>query len=388
MQMNKLMALTLLLTGMVGCLRMQTPDDDRWPCNGTADCVDGKECYSSYQNYSYKSFCAAKGYCEVQGDCVSGKGCLDNECVDVECSATEWAACGAFGCDLTTYTCNEHCRGDVDCASGNLCIDNVCIEPECRADSLGKCDAGYGCDVYKGKCLTACSDDTDCAGAYRCDRSARCVPRSATLQACSVSCGAGEICDGNLQCVKQTTVCDASSCADACCPLAQPDTFVCVEECSLFAGRHACQWNAQCASGFCVSGECTMEGLGQPGAVCTQGSECASSSCCVRNGPSEGMCSDETACNPPAAEFCESNSECVSEDCFGAFCYVPCGTNDDCFPILDGTSTFCVRPSDRIDTMCLHECLDDSDCVRPGGSLYGTCKLFLTSGGYRNLCDP
>jgi hypothetical protein len=316
------------------------------------------------------SSCALGSACVVDADCrndscVAGTcaeaGCTDGvhnqDESDVDCGGAICAACPAgLGCDS-----DSDCEGDLFCAPGDAsCSPQSCADAIQSGSELGV-DCGGDCPGCPEG--TACTSDADCASgvcgdsgscsAPRCDDGVRNQEELDVdcAGSCAADCGTGQRCQQASDCTSR--VCGSVGCAAGealCCQVprcddgvrnaAEADVDCGTAACGGCALGDDCSADAQCQSGFCSGGSCTVR------LVCGDG---------VRNGPETDLdcggsepgcprCADGQVC--AVASDCQSNrcavGRCVS--CFdgvqnGNEAGVDCGGSDPACPA-------CIRCTD------------------------------------------
>jgi hypothetical protein len=271
------------------------------PCGKSADCgQSGLVCVSGS--------CTA-GQCLVDGDCATGQLCNgSHQCVacsgNAQCNqgVNSGRVCAGGLCQ--TGTCAQPsdcvtsgvyngkaciglncaaCAGDVQCPAGRLCLGGACTLATCRTKL--DCSAAQAC--VNNQC-GACNSTADCGGAGVCDPALRqCVPGNCNTAAdCTASGFTGEVCVN-----KVCTACGASV---------------------------ACAAGQVCASGACVTGNCT------PQTGCANGQVCSNNSCvacgknadclasnlvCIAGACTPGNCAVASDC-PTAGQLCSASHQC------------------------------------------------------------------------------
>jgi MYXO-CTERM domain-containing protein len=329
--------------------------------------------------------CAGEGACDGLGGCQSSQageicsaaGCIDQRTYgyEVTCSTlgecnTSPVDCGTYACDPVNTPCHYTCSSDAQCAPGIRCISGSCVAnpngSPCAVDSDCQsyqcrdgvcCDSGCSgqceaCDVagFVGQCVAitgaprgnrgACTGTGECAGT--CDGTSRydCTyPDRNTVcgeTRCELGIIAGEMCDGQGNCVRQGDSCYPYTC----------DGNVCGETCSSDAD---CGDGARCdASQLCVP----------PG-----------SSFCVTTGTIE---------DPSGA-----TRDCLPYACRAGACMSSCEDNDDCSSgnICYTVTNTCGRPRDK-------GCGCSTVGAPPGGGLWGLATALGLAFWRRRTVSP
>lgn len=202
-------------------------------------------------------------------------------------------------------------------------------------------------------------------------------------------------CVGN--CVQ---VCNENGCervpADEVPPTMIPEDPPCEDEESCQASR--CIFDADCAQGRCLDGECRTfcavesechaserceGGICQPdeGNQCTRNADCVGGICA--NGICFDHCQDSLECS--SGEFCQQgvcrpdtravpectrNRDCgEGQVCFDARCFSACECDDDC-----GADRFCVAGACVTQHDLSPECARNTDCGASDVCLNGRCQ--------------
>lgn len=190
------------------------PCDDASDCVGRPDCRDGCVCNGASQ-------CVPGGECTPENEatvCGSGFYCTDELVCDVLPDCTSAAECAPLG-----LVCNE---GTGQCEASAPCTDSSeCTSPPATYcdTSLGSCarprcdNGGATCgateECVNGSCVpagtgTACNSDADCPNEPWPDTQFCNFQTASGTGECSVgcrsnaSCGSGQECNGQRQCVQ------------------------------------------------------------------------------------------------------------------------------------------------------------------------------------------
>jgi hypothetical protein len=96
--------------------------------------------------------CQTAPKCVDNGNCAELQACVDEVCVDVQCTASSYCGIEQF-CDTRNWTCKDGCSVDTDCPAGKECNEasHQCEFYECRATDLD-CPLGEFCDPDTGRC--------------------------------------------------------------------------------------------------------------------------------------------------------------------------------------------------------------------------------------------
>ncbi|MEC8023759.1 MAG: agmatine deiminase family protein [Myxococcota bacterium] len=262
-------------------------------CNASGVCVeacspscDGKNCGDD----------GCGGSC---GTCSAGESCVEGQCAPTACEPKcEGKVCGNDGCGGSCGTCPA---GKL-CDKFGACIDEPICEPSCTDKVCGDDGCGGTCGV--------CGKEEECANGA-------CIP-SATA-----GCGgvpADGACDGDkltfcdesgtvseINCAAQGLTCGASGtgfdCIDpnGCIPACAGKT--CGDDgCGGSCGN--CAKGDSCVSGQCISDDCVPscdgkscggDGCGGSCGECSGGTECNASGACVAgNATDDGLSSNAT----------------------------------------------------------------------------------------------
>ena len=304
--------------------------DDSGACVGKSICTGCDSCTESGNTWNCTNSCQADASC-VSGACKlnDGVSCGDNH-----------NACGSDLCldncckpFVTTSGCCA-CSGTGDCSApcgaGGSCVNSICkygFGDPCIGD--GDCLSGY-CD---GTCKLGdgafCGEPTDCG-------SGLCMGQ----HCCSTPCKFGTCgCDTNGNCVR----CNLNQ---AC----NPD-FICK-----FIAGERCKVDAQCLSGVCQNGFCTVGGVGHP---CGDDTDCGGvrnscmGNCCDMRQPplknacycssgdgmftkclSNEICGEDFICKLKPGLSCTSSDLCYMGACVGNVCKLddgaPCAASSEC----------------------------------------------------------
>ncbi len=276
--------------------------------------------------------------CRKDSDCGDGFGCREGRCL-TECATT--AECPLVAATCVDGLCEVPCEvgacdsnagqpcwlGGYDClAEAPTCIDREPAEAGTVCGASDLCDGEGNCVPCVAGAVCSTNPGAPCVvGAQVCSPTPGCVDGS-TFANAGVSCGTGEVCDGNGSC----GACDAGqSCTTnpgAPCRLGVIDcgtgSEVCVDGA---AASGSCGTNLICVDGDCVA--------------CTSGADCdadanpcthdtmscggASPGCGfsnnVGNGTSCGAglaCNGSGACQCAAGGSCNDGNACTSNDIY------------------------------------------------------------------------
>ena len=243
----------------------------------------------------------------------------------------------------------EACVSDASCEGP--CVNGVC-SPACGDDD--DCGPGLACIERSGaaRCTRTCGGSGDCAAGLLC------VVRGPASGFCvAPGPGAGGVdCELREDCA--SWFCGAgrclSTCADGGCPaettcLALHTQSVCIPA-GDGADEAACAQGADCASGVCRGGRCTVscavggdcpndrvcllyEALGLCERRCADSGDCGETGICAATG-GRRLC--ETRGDGAAGAMCDRDRGCASGHCAAGECAAPC--DPDC-PL----GTACVR---------------------------------------------
>lgn len=329
---------------------------------------------------------AAVRACSSEPACAAstfGCGCSDGEC-EVRACAPESTRCVANS--------TQRCSADgltwgalTDCGASSVCVGGSCVPKtctpgsrECVGDTLVECNAS-GTSRTETDCKTSLDICTGTGAAAACtDRV--CTPNATTCNATTsavllcdargaaqttVSCGAGQYCDGGVcraqVCEPSSVTCDGSAVV-TCNVLGSASTVrQCASDPSCAGGLYGCT----CSSGTCVSRicspgstrcagngtqTCSSDGLYWGSQVsCGNTHVCVAGACELRVCSAGGRaCEGETlvVCNATgtaeARTDCQASQLSCSESDGSAACVdtTTCGSL-----VLDGTDDFAEAPS-------------------------------------------
>ena len=336
-------------------------------CNQTEDCPPDLACVgrggagrctpqcASAADCAIDQICAVQGpdagFCVAPGPGLGGAGCESREdcaswiCADGQC---------ATGCDGVPCPANQAClplhtqricvpmgeAGDeATCGDGAECASGVCrggrCSTPCDADA---CPNDRVCVAYEALdlCERQCASSTDCGPSGICQSGGLCATRGAIAD--------GAPCVDGARCASGR--CQAGQCAARCEDAECPDARACVRDisgavCRLAGGTPfggACTDGAECASGLCGGGRCTID----CGAVgCPAGTRCtdfADGRFCFYACHDDADCTDAARCDTSFAEgptcfwrgpiadgdSCAADAECASGRCHEERCLVRC----------------------------------------------------------------
>jgi hypothetical protein len=315
-------------------------------CPGAAPVPLGPSCDDGEQNGdetgsdcggSCPSRCTVGGTCELDSDCAEGlfcggesSRCVAPACDDNVLNGAETALdCGGGTC--TACPDDAACLEGRDCQSRVCGDDGTCAAPACGDGQQNGDETAVDCG---GSCPQNCGTGAGCAGGRDC-QSGVCGTQG---------CGAGA---GNC--------CQAPSCTDNVQNGGESDTDCGAQGCPDCGLGESCQFNGQCQSNQCLNGVCnnvptctddqqngTETGVDCGGGCplcpdlsgCNLATDCLSNNCdargicisCgdnVQDGTETGTdCGGaDPACRRcNTGETCQSNTDCVSQFCFGGVC--------------------------------------------------------------------
>ena len=275
-----------------------------------------------------------------------------------QCVAPDARACAPFACNGAR--CFTACTTDAQCLAGRACSDNSCglkLNGASCADkrecSSGNCAQGVCCATGCASACKSCAQPTS-MGICTNVPDGQPDPTGTCLDGGAASCGSNGRCQaGSCQSYPQGTPCKGATCpantttltpaglcdgAGTCSVAAATSCFP--FRCGAAACKSTCTADADCASpGVCSNGSC---GLKFDGAVCGDGTECAS-----------GICVQGTCCKTACAGSCMS-------------CAVP-GSAGTCKPVPSGA----VDPAGQCRDQGAASCATDGSCDGAGG-----CHLY------------
>jgi hypothetical protein len=383
------------------------------PRCGDGTCSVGEVCGGVDSGLTCMSDC---GRCPDGVPCTDNGTCSSHYCAGV-CTSNP---CGNGRCDNIPFveTCGAgnsgpecqqdcgKCTGVATCNSNDDCVSNSCVGGFCETcgdgvctavvESCGNGDNGLACERDCGKCpdFTPCLEHGDCASNYclgLCQRDpcgdGQCIWLPGVEMCgsgngdgvCEGDCGRcewGGLCDEDADCYSSNCVeflCGAPkrNCGDGYCV-----DIVGIELCGEGNSGDTCEtdcgkcWTGAICDrdGDCEQGNCLNVDEGWPGfcAGCGDGQCTPILENCGR-GTSPGVCQRDCGlCG--VAGFCDSDSDCRSNNCVAGFCAASCGDGTCSFgelcggPRTGGTChadcgycgkwTPCVRTHD-----CVNECV-------------------------------
>ena len=349
------------------CSNVLSGQDIRNVCadESVSSCGQDGECDGSgaCRLYSNGVICAAE-------TCSGGDRLPESACLNQSCTPPQTVDCGSYAC--VDAACNTTCSQDIDCAvdEGGWCYVplSMCSDLKHNGDACTAnlqcasnfCVDGVCCD---GACGSACES---CVETYTGIADGECgdvLAGNDPGNDCSTqgvhTCGQNGFCDGSGACqpYPDSTVCgaavciggdsrDASTCQGGSCVIPTPD------DCELYACRTAecldscantgdCNWQE---SAYCYTASEICTDLGNDGASCTDGTQCAS-----------GFCVDGVCCDGACTSTCEA---CISSATGWA--------DGRCKNVLNGQDPRNVC-SDQNATSC------GTDGVCDGG---GSCRIY------------
>lgn len=154
-------------------------------CTGASDCGAGDPLCTN------DGFC---GECNSDRDCPAGAPFCDDRGECVECESNSHCGVAQPVC-LPDGDCEPSCTDDTMCEADELCHPGLgaCVECADDNDCVGNGD-GPLCDPVRLKCVD-CLDARDCGVA-----SPFCINGDCEECIQNTDCGAGQICDNDLEC--------------------------------------------------------------------------------------------------------------------------------------------------------------------------------------------
>lgn len=275
-------------------------------CTQTAECADATKVCEPISSKCVTGNCVAASDCTALGlvgqvcvnnacsactadaQCGTGQLCLSGRCKVANCKDNSW--CAGKICELTNtnpaaaqYTCRPCAPvstiNNADCGGTNRVCD---VTGTCRTGtcvSQAQCGGNGGTACLNFTCAT-CSADVDCGGGMLCVN-ARCQNGNChgTGADPNVDCPSNQVCVSNL-CVG-----NCRSNADCGGTVANPGTNYCdltAHACSACTNTTQCGGLASgkvCASGACVTGQCTLTGATPNDVPCASGLTCVANQC-------------------------------------------------------------------------------------------------------------
>ena len=353
---------------------------------------------------------------------------------------------GASGGITDIYPNGAHCTSGANCMSG-VCAVGVCCNTKCDGacmtcaapGTVGTCTARFAGAPSDGMCPDqgGCGLDGTCDGRGACRQyvtGTNCG--AATCSADGMTAEGGQACDGFGTCRPGLPVactpfrCRDGACLDTCATAADcASGNGCVAgSCGFKMKGASCTVGDECATGFCVDGNCcnvactgACVSCSSPGRVGTcwpidEGNEDPRSVCKVQDPPTcgtngrcdgKGGCAtypDETECTAPAcvgpfykpASLCRGGVcvagaalSCFPFMCSGASCFAGCSSNADCAsPSVCNNGSCGLRP---ISASCSEDrecatgfCVMDICCTEACGGACRSCSV----PGQLGLCSP
>jgi MYXO-CTERM domain-containing protein len=299
--------------------------------------------------------------------CSDGSTCLSGSCVDGVCCDT--------ACNLPCQACNESgkagtcsivsgsprgtrtCNGTGSCAGACNGVSAICTYPN-TSTPCGTASCASGTATSTGTC--------NGTGTCNAPAAAACAPFACGATACKTSCATSADCAATAYCDSGTAKCVAKK-----------------------SGGAMCGNGSECASTFCVDGVCcdracngTCEACGATG-VCANvtGLPKAGHGSCNGTGPCAGSCSGaSSACGYPG-----SSTSCGSPSCSGSTATLvaacdgagTCGTasTSSCAPYVCGGLA------------CKSSCSGNGDCSSGNVCTGGACVTAPVDAGVDSAVD-
>ncbi|MGK0359415.1 MAG: hypothetical protein ACI9U2_001717 [Bradymonadia bacterium] len=315
-------------------------------CGSAADCDADQICAVTGPDLG---FCVASGTQPGGEPCTSREDCASWVCADGLCaSACDDAACPADQRCLALHTQSicvpvGDAVDEADCVVGADCASGVCRGGRCSTACAGDaCGHDRVCVAYAtlDLCERRCGSSADCGSTGICQAGGLCATRGA--QADGMPCTDGGVCaSGRCQAGQCAAQCEADDC---------PAARACVTDisgavCRLAGGTPfggACGEGAQCASGLCGGGRCTLDCAG---AGCPAGTRCtrfADGQFCFSVCHDDDHCADAARCDSsfaegpicfwrgatPDADACATDDACASGRCHRERCLARCPLGD------------------------------------------------------------
>lgn len=378
-------------------------------CSSSAECPESDKCTKIGDIFECRPACADV-VCGPQAICISNNhiakcqcppgpydgdpynttsGCKSVPCVyNIDCPPTQL-------CNRLTHTCYDVCD-EHSCGDNAICIaenqNAVCQCPPgyrgdpipdfgCKpVDSCSNCHPSAMCEItptgHICKCppgYTGFPESRGCFpigqcpnGNQDCPNSARCINGR-----CVDKCH--DLCGPNMQCTIKN--------GEAICACPSKFKFVsnyakdgCVRD------VHGCSSDAECESGICNNGQCTVACRNQND--CAEGEYCIGNKCLLKC-TSHSQCPAGQACQSGSCMIgCRSNKDCPStEACYNNRCENPCEKSNACGPNslckLENHLTTCRCPANfegnptpdqgcvRVPAPCTHtnECPGGHRCI-------------------------
>jgi len=121
----------------------------------SASCTDYAD-YCAQDASLYASYCTLAAGPSCVCDATT-KACTNNVCTSLVACTTD-TSCGYGVCSKAGFCVT--CEDDIDCDSGEKCIDNACVQPQCTTDAqcpiFSKCQADNTCKAV------GCASDREC----------------------------------------------------------------------------------------------------------------------------------------------------------------------------------------------------------------------------------
>lgn len=142
--------------------------------------------------------------CIDNGGCPEGQACLDSQCKEVECLASN--QCDLYNFCNPNYKCQEGCESDADCRAGQTCDTTAhsCESYGCRSAALD-CNYGEFCNTDSGDCFSKGEVCKTCnaANPYSCGSGAYCLQlRTGGDGYCFNFCDSDRDCPRGFECVE------------------------------------------------------------------------------------------------------------------------------------------------------------------------------------------
>lgn len=315
-------------------------------CGSASDCAPGQVCAVTGPG---QGFCVAPGAAAGGQACESREDCASWVCGDGEC---------AQGCDDQGCPAGQRClalhtqrvcvptgdaEAEAECAVGPDCRSGICRGGRCSDTCDGDaCAHDRVCAAYAALniCERRCASSADCGASGICQASGYCATRGALED--GAACAEGAACaSGRCQAGQCAARCDDEECPDARACVTDVSGAVCrLAGSTPFGG--ACTQGAQCGSGLCGGGRCTIDcaSMGCPaGTRCTQ---FADGKFCFYACHDDADCTDAARCDLSFAEGptcfwrgpigddgpCTEDADCASGRCHRERCLARCPTGD------------------------------------------------------------
>jgi cysteine-rich repeat protein len=359
--------------------------------NGLLDTAAGEQCDDGQDNND-----AEADACRT--DCKSAH-CGDNVLDSTEeCDPPDGGATCDASCQPTRVGEGEPCTADASCLSdsclaeavygqpGGLCATDNCLSTPCPVGSAcldygatgafcfptcngdADCRSGFYCtDIYSTSepiCFANCNNDSECPDTGTCDE---------WSGACDIDDGLardGESCTGNADCESGYCLTGTDWPGGFCASFCSREDSLCPGDGNCFAMSsytHAavcidgCTSSVECRSGYwCNPGNNSCWANSRPdGSACSVNTDCDSGRCLdeVTSGLPGGMCVTDDCLSTP----CQSGFDCVDHGGGDSVCFPSCAVDANC-----RSGYYCTDVFATPNPICSANCNSDTECPDSG----------------------